>query len=113
MRMRFTEALGAVVALAVTIAVLAIALVSLSGCSGATAGDADGWPESDEFEHIETGADRWSVHDTGEGTTATGRMHVVVDHSTGVQYLVTADGVCPLLDADGSPLLVAEAGDGR
>lgn len=85
--------------------------LALAGCSAGEASST--WPESDEFEHIETGADRWSVHDTGEYTTITGDMHVVVDHSTGVQYLVTADGVCPLLDADGAPLLVAEAGDGR
>lgn len=86
-------------------------LLALAGCSGAAAGDANGWPESAEFEQISTGADRWSVHDTGEYTTITGRMHVVVDHRTGVQYLVTASGVCPLLDADGSPLLVLEAGE--
>ena len=86
-------------------------LLALTGCSGAAAGDANGWPESDEFEHVETGADRWSVHDTGEYTTITGRMHVVVDRRTGAQYLVTAAGVCPLLDADGSPLLVLEAGE--
>lgn len=84
-------------------------LLALTGCSGAAAGDAN-WPESAEFEQITTGADRWSVHDTGEYTTITGRMHVVVDHRTGVQYLVTASGVCPLLDADGTPLLVLEAG---
>ena len=84
-------------------------LLALAGCS---AGEPEStWPESDEFEHIETGADRWSVHDTGEYTTITGRMHVVVDHRTGVQYLVTAAGVCPLLDSDGTPLLVLEAGE--
>lgn len=38
---------------------------------------------------------------------------VLVDHETGVQYVVgnTAHTVCPLLDADGTPLLVAEAGE--
>ena len=82
--------------------------LALSGCS--TEAHESTWPESDEFEHIETGADRWSVHETGEYTTITGNMHVVVDHRTGVQYLVAASGVCPLLDADGAPLLVAGAG---
>ena len=86
-------------------------VLALTGCSGAAAGDANGWPESAEFEQIATGADRWSVHDTGEYTTITGRMHVVVDHRTGVQYLVTASGACPLLDVDGTPLLVLEAGE--
>ena len=83
--------------------------LALAGCSAGEQGST--WPESDEFEHIETGADRWSVHDTGAGTVVTGRMRVVVDHQTGVQYLVTASGTCPLLDADGTPLLVTEAGE--
>ena len=91
--------------------VAGLLLLALTGCSVADAGDANGWPESAEFEQIATGADRWSVHDTGEYTTITGRMHVVVDHRTGVQYLVTTSGVCPLLDADGTPLLVLEAGE--
>lgn len=68
------------------------------------------WPESAEFSELETGKDRWSVHDTGEWSTMTGRMCVVVDHRTGVQYLVTASGSCPLLSADGTPLRVLEAG---
>lgn len=55
---------------------------------------------------LEGGQTRFSSHDGGiEG------LAVVVDHRTGVQYLVTAAGACPLLDADGSPLLVAEAGE--
>ena len=83
--------------------------LALAGCSAGEQGST--WPESAEFSTLEGGQDRWSVHDTGEYTTITGNMHVVVDHRTGVQYLVTADGVCPLLDADGTPLLVAEAGE--
>ena len=84
---------------------MALALV---GCS---AGDASStWPESAEFSTLETGQGRWSWHDTDDPY-----LDVVVDHSTGIEYLVYDDGysagLCPLLDADGTPLLVSEAGD--
>ena len=63
------------------------------------------WGESAEFAQLATGQERFSEHETNvEGTW------VLVDHSTGAQYVVTGEGVCPLLDADGTPLLVAEAG---
>lgn len=79
--------------------------LALAGCSEAEQGST--WPESDEFVHIETGGDRWSTHLTG----AHG-LRVIVDHRTGIQYLYAADtGLCPLLDADGTPLLVLEAGE--
>ena len=83
-------------------------LLALTGCSTATRVNQvlNGWPESVEFSQLERGQARWSSHDGGiEG------LAVVVDHRTGVQYLVTAAGACPLLDVDGSPLLVAEAGE--
>lgn len=70
--------------------------------------EADGstWPEIMEFSELETGQDRFSLHDTNlDG------WRVLVDHSTGAQYVVAGEGVCPLLDADGTPLLVAEAGE--
>ena len=80
-------------------------ILALVGCSAAEQEPA--WPESDEFKHIETGADRFSSHDTNLAY-----WEVVVDHRTGVQYLCRYKyGLCPLLDADGSPLLVAEAGE--
>lgn len=64
------------------------------------------WGESAEFAQLATGQERFSEHETNvEGTW------VLVDHSTGAQYVVTGEGVCPLLDADGTPLLVAEAGE--
>ena len=83
--------------------IMALALV---GCSAVEQGST--WPESDEFEHIETEAERFSIHDTNLD-----KWRVLVDHETGVQYVVgnTAHTVCPLLDADGTPLLVAEAGE--
>lgn len=64
------------------------------------------WPDSAEFSTIETGADRFSEHETNlEGVV------VLVDHETGVQYAMSAGGLCPLLDVDGSPLRVREASD--
>ena len=109
MKMRLTEALGAVIFLAVTTAACAIALVSLCGCSAVEPEST--WPESAEFSTVETGAERFSWHDTGRFG-----WQVVVDHETGVQYLACMEyrygaAVCPLLDADGSPLLVSEAGE--
>ena len=71
--------------------------------------DANGWPEGAEFSTLESGQTRFSSHSCGDDLGGV----VVVDHLTGVQYLMSGTGMCPLLDADGSPLLVAEAGDGR
>ena len=68
--------------------------------------DDNGWPASAEFSHLVTGQTRFSSH--GAGVDG---ILVLVDHQTGVQYLVTLAGTCPLLDADGAPLLVAEAGE--
>lgn len=81
--------------------------VAMSGCgvTVSVAPDANGWPEGAEFSTLPSGAARFSSHSCGDLGGA-----VVVDHLTGAQYLMTASGVCPLLDADGAPLLVAEAG---
>ena len=83
-------------------------LLALTGCSGDASG---GWPESAEFSTLETGQGRFSSHDTGLGN-----WRVIVDHETGAQYLAYASyrygaAVCPLLDSDGTPLLVLEAGE--
>lgn len=105
MRLRFTEALGAVVVLVVTIAACVIALVSLCGCSTVDAGGA--WPASTEFSTLESGSPRFSEHQTGISLT-----YIIVDHETGCQYLYRyKGGMAQLTDADGTPLLVAEAGD--
>ena len=86
---------------------LALALLGMAGCSTR---DASTWPESAEFSTLETGQDRWSWHDTDDPF-----LDVVVDHSTGIEYLVYDDGysagLCPLLDVDGAPLRVLEAGE--
>ena len=79
--------------------------LALAGCSDGEQGST--WPESTEFSTLETGQDRFSAHDTNRSG-----WRVIVDHSTGIQYLYAVDiGLCPLLDVDGTPLLVLEAGE--
>ena len=90
---------GAFVAALVMLAVMGIA-------SLATREPVSTWGESAEFSQLMTGQDRFSTHETNVPGT-----RVLVDHETGAQYVLTGDGVCPLLDADGTPLLVAEAGE--
>lgn len=82
--------------------------LALAGCHGTVIvePDANGWPESAEFSELESGQARFSSHSCGDRGGA-----VIVDHLTGVQYLMSTGGICPLLDADGTPLLVAEAGE--
>lgn len=63
------------------------------------------WPESMEFSQLDTGQERFSEHATNiDGVT------VLVDHETGAQYVRDGDGMTALLDVDGTPLLVVEAG---
>lgn len=85
---------------------LALALLDMPGRSAEPPEST--WPESAEFSTLETGQDRFSLRDTNLGGWS-----VLVDHETGVQYVVgnTVHTVCPLLNADGTPLLVAEAGE--
>ena len=82
--------------------------LALAGCSEAEPEST--WPESTEFSTLETGQDRWSWHRVeGPGLC---KWYVVVDRSTGAEYLYAAGaGLCPLLDTDGTPLLVLEAGE--
>lgn len=99
-----------VIGLCAAVAVALAIVMTLLGMAGCSAGDAPTWPESAEFSTLETGQDRWSRHDTDDPF-----LDVVVDHSTGIEYLVYDDGysagLCPLLDADGTPLRVLEAGE--
>lgn len=97
-----------VVALIVAI-ISVVASVLLVGCRreySISGPDANGWPGSAEFSHLMTGQTRFSCHDS-----ELKNVFVLVDHQTGVEYLVTLTGTCPLLDADGAPLRVLEAGD--
>lgn len=102
---RLPRGLLAFVVVAFVVWLLALALVvSMSGCSR---GDEQGSPESSEFSETQAGAPRFSRHATGLMST-----YVIVDHETGCQYLCrfSGGGMTQLTDADGSPLLVAEAG---
>lgn len=83
--------------------------LALAGCEKTIRAvpDANGWPESAEFSTLDTGQTRFSSHSCGDDLGGV----VIVDHLTGVQYLMSGTGLCPLLDVDGSPLLVAEAGE--
>ena len=106
---KLPRGLPAFVVVAFAVWALALALaVAMSGCSAKVRVNPalNGWPESAEFSTLPSGATRFSSHSGG-----TEGLAVVVDHLTGAQYLMTASGVCPLLDADGSPLLVAGAGE--
>ena len=93
---------------AVAAMVLAVGATSaVAGCISSGPTDLHStWPESAEFSQLATGQERFSEHATNvEGLT------VVVDHATGVQYLADGHGTSALLDADGTPLLVAEVGE--
>lgn len=107
MRIRVSDALGAIVMLVVSLSAALIVVLSLASCSDNTEGT---WPESAEFSTLESGQGRFSAHDTNVAS-----CDVVVDHETGVEYLVwmgvDKGGVCPLLDADGTPMTVLEAGE--
>lgn len=64
------------------------------------------WPESVEFSQLESGQDRFSIHDTNVPD-----FKIIVDHQTGIEYLYGHDnGMAPLLDTHGEPLRVFEAG---
>lgn len=85
------------------------AYLEVIGYEGSESGGTEStWPESDEFEHLMTGQDRFSEHETNVS-----RWVVVVDHETGNQYIASVDGdaICPILDTDGTPLRVMEAAD--
>ena len=105
----FVRFVAFVLGLCAAVAVALAIVMTLLGMAECSTGDASTWPESAEFSTLESGQDRWSWHDTDDPF-----LDVVVDHSTGIEYLVYDDGpsagLCPLLDADGTPLLVLEAG---
>ena len=103
--MRLTKGEIAVVAMFLAFGV-SVAVVGLLASDG---GDLySTWPESAEFSQLMTGQDRFSEHETNLD-----RWMVLVDHETGAQYIASVDGgaICPILDRDGTPLLVDEAGE--
>lgn len=84
--------------------ILVIVLVVVMGIHDST--DKSTWPESMEFSQLESGQDRFSIHDTNMSD-----FKIIVDHQTGVEYLYGHDnGMTPLLGVQGEPLRVFEAG---
>lgn len=63
------------------------------------------WSASAEFYQLESGQDRFSEYETNVDGTI-----VIVDHDTGIQYLSNENGMTVLLEEDGTPKRVAEAG---
>lgn len=63
--------------------------------------------EQGEFSQTEYGAARFERH-YASSEAAVG-VRVLVDRETGVEYLETSAGICPLYEADGSLMLVGEA----
>lgn len=104
----------------VLLALLAVAAVAgvLTGCSRPGPTVETTYPRSAEFSTLESGQGRFGMSETNIDS-----CFVIVDHSTGVQYLLYGEGqgygntswaytgLCPLLDVDGSPLRVLEAGE--
>lgn len=106
----FVRFVAFVIGLCAAVAVALALALTLLGMAGRSAEAPEStWPESTEFSELETGQDRWSWHRVeGPGLR---KWYVVVDRSTGAEYLYAAGaGVCPLLAADGTPLRVLEAG---
>lgn len=99
-------ALLTLVAVVGAFSALVVVASAFAGYEYEISADEGSWPESAEFSQLLTGQTRFSMHDTNlDG------WRVLVDRQTGVQYIVGNDvrTVCPLLDADGSPLRVKEA----
>lgn len=105
MRVRSKGAAVGLVALVIAV-ISALACVALVGCVSMEA--RSNWGESAEFVRLMTGQERFSTHGTNIPA-----WFVIVDHQTGAQYLFSNSGrtACPLLDVDGTPLLVSEAGE--
>lgn len=84
--------------------ILVVVLVVVMDVRDST--DESTWPESMEFSKLESGQDRFSVHDTNVSD-----FKIIVDHQTGIEYLYGHDnGMTPLLGVQGEPLRVFEAG---
>lgn len=61
------------------------------------------WGESAEFTQLESGQDRFSLHNTNIADNP-----IIVDHSTGIMYM---RGIGVLVDENGKPLRVLEVGE--
>lgn len=101
MRLDKGETAAAAVPLAFALLIFAVVMLLDSGDSEPRST----WGESAEFSQLMTGQDRFSTHETNVPG-----LRVLVDHETGAQYLADGHGMTALLDVDGTPLRVKEAG---
>ena len=92
-------ACGAILAVAVTVTVFALSFVPPQEEKNKE----NTWGESVEFTQLETGQNRFSLHNTNVKD-----FPVIVDHSTGIMYM---RGVGVLVDENGKPLRVLEVGE--
>lgn len=87
---------------AAAMALAAVLALAAAGCSDEAAQET-GWPDDARYYRLETEQGRFSQHDTNVSG-----FDVLVDHETGVEYLlvITANGaaLAPLLGEDGLPL---------
>lgn len=97
------------------VSLCAVVSIGLVGCSrpGPTVSESNS--ETVQLSTSDSGQGRFSVSETNIDS-----CFVIVDHSTGVQYLLYGEGqgfgetswsytgLCPLLNADGSPLILED-----
>lgn len=92
-------ACGAIFAVAVTVTVFALSFVPAQEEKNRD----NTWGESAEFTQLETGQDRFSLHNSNIADNP-----IIVDHYTGIMYM---RGIGVLVDENGKPLRVLEAGE--
>lgn len=92
-------ACGAILAVAVTVTVFALSFVPAQEEKNRE----NTWGESAEFTQLESGQDRFSLHNTNVKD-----FPIIVDHSTGIIYM---RHVGVLVDENGEPLRVLEVGE--
>ena len=84
-------------------ALLIIVFALSFGASQEKKNNENTWGESAEFTQLESGQDRFSLHNSNIADNP-----VIVDHSTGIMYM---KHVGVLVDENGSPLRVLEVGE--
>ena len=90
---------GALIGVAVTLIAFSLSFATIQEKESVD----NTWGESAEFTQLETGQDRFSLHNTNVKD-----FPVIVDHSTGIMYM---RGVGVLVDENGKPLRVLETGE--
>lgn len=90
---------GAIVFVALTIIVFVLSF----GAHQEKENRENTWGESAEFTQLESGQDRFSLHNSNIADNP-----IIVDHSTGIMYM---KHVGVLVDENGEPLRVLETGE--